>query len=1098
MMNRQCPDLYRSAKSIASAITPLPLLAAFCGALFCTAIVCTELQAQKTAPKLAAKSTNEAISQYGDGINFYNAAKWDLAADEFGAMLKDHPQDPLIPKTLHYLGICQLQLKRNDLAVATLGKLIRQFSKFESLDEAYFYFGFAHYRQGEAGKRSSLDSAAAAFAHLVKTYPKSKHVPQALYYQAEALSVSGKAKEAIAPYQRLLTDYPNSVLTAEAMYGLGWTYEDLRQFDAAGAIYDRFLKTFPKHELVPEIKMQKGETLLAKGLYKQAAPWFQAASNAEGFASAGHALFQLATCAFEQKDFQGASGLYLSVVKNYPKSPDATLAAMNGGKALFQLGKQAEARAALGPLVSAGGATAAEASHLIALCFIKEKNSSAALTLLAKQIPAATGGKWEVNLLMDRANATYEIADKRREAIDLYGEVAAKFADQPLAADALYMAGFAAFQVGEHELVLQLADQFKQTFPNHRLSGNVGYNAAEAQLMLEHFDKAEAQLRALITSRGEHPDLALWKKRLGYVLYFQEKSQAAINQLAPLLAEIKKPASVAEVQFWLGACYQQLKQYDKAQAAYAKSLEVAPAWPQADRVLMGLAECQARQKDLAGAITRVKKVIAEFPESSRLPAATYRLGTYLARIKQDSQAAESFKRVIATWPDGAYAPYAVRQLGLVQLRSKQYAEAVTSFSSLLEKHPNHNLADDALFDRGKAYQSLGKFQRAAADLTKFLVTNPAKTRKSNARLVLGICQDRLKKPAEAVKTFKTLLAEDSTYAATDGVLYELGWSLKGVNTKQSQAEAASTFTKVVTDFPESAYAQGSYAALGAYYYDNKQYAKAVASYNGAMKNLPKRAGGESMVHFLGQANYRLKVYDKAQQAFEKQIALWPTGPMLAEGLFMLGESLFKQRMYQPALAAFTQATAKKPADKQTQIVALLRTGQCAAQLKQWQASLPPLEALIENHPTSYYVADALYEVGWSKRNLADAAGAAEQAKQASALYVDAVKLFDASARKAGNRDVGARARFMMGEIYFLQKNHKEAIRNYLKVTLGFAKPDAKTETWKAKASYSLGRVYSVMKLLGKSRKWYQQTIEKYPKSPEAAEAKLRLADLPPK
>ena len=815
----------------------------------------------------------------------------DLAADEFRAILKDHPQDPLIPNTLHYLGICELQLKKNDLAAATLGRLIRQFPKFKSLDQAYFYFGFAHYRLGEAGSKPSLHKGAKAFAHLAKAYPRSQFVPQALYYQAEAIFAVGNASEAVAPYKQLLADYPNHRLVADAMYGLGWAYEELKQFKQAGAIYDRFLREFPKHDLVADIKMQKGETLLAQKLYKEAAPWFQAVAKIKGFSAVDHALFQLATCAFEQKDFASAASQYLAVVKNYPNSKDAALCAMNAGKALIQLKKQPAARAALRPLVAAGGTTvagttvagttvagttSAEASHLIARCYLAESNPTAAIELLGQQIPAAIGSKWEVHLLMDRADACYAIAENRRAAIGLYAKIATKFIEHPLAAEALYRASYTAIQMGEHQRALDLAEQFGQTFAQHKL------------------------------------------------------------------------------------------------------------------------------------------------------------------------------------------------------------------------------ASDVLFNRGQAHQSLGNFQSAADDLRKYLATDPSKRQKSAARHLLGICQDRLKKPAEAIKTFQRLLAEDAQYAAADGVLYDLGWSLKAVNTNASRAEAAATFVRLVTNFPDSDYVQAANATLGAYYYNIKQYEKAVALYSAAMRKISPDADGEKVVHFLGRAHYQLKAYAAAQKAFQQQVDDWPAGEMLGEGLFMLAESLFKQQKYKPALALFIKATANNPSGKQTPILALLRTGQCATQLEQWQASLPPLEAIIENHPTSQYVADALYEAGWSKRNLAEAARTAGQTEDAKTLLVDAVRQLDLAARKASNRPVGVRARLMIGEIYFSQKNHRAAVRNYRKAIQEFPQAGAKSELWKAKASYSLGRVYSAMKLLDESRTWYNATIEKYPKSPAAAKAKQRLAELPRK
>ena len=71
--------------------------------------------------------------------------------------------------------------------------------------------------------------------------------------------------------------------------------------------------------------------------------------------------------------------------------------------------------------------------------------------------------------------------------------------------------------------------------------------------------------------------------------------------------------------------------------------------------------------------------------------------------------------------------------------------------------------------------------------------------------------------------------------------------------------------------------------------------------------------------------------------------------------------------------------------------------------------------------------EATYEQGWAKQNLNQ--------------LDEALKLYEAVTDKS-DAPLGARARFMMGEVLFTQGNHKEAIRNYFKVIYGYGDKQA--------------------------------------------------------
>ncbi len=123
-------------------------------------------------------------------------------------------------------------------------------------------------------------------------------------------------------------------------------------------------------------------------------------------------------------------------------------------------------------------------------------------------------------------------------------------------------------------------------------------------------------------------------------------------------------------------------------------------------------------------------------------------------------------------------------------------------------------------------------------------------------------------------------------------------------------------------------------------------------------------------------------------------------------------------------------------------------------------------------PDSEYVPELLYEQGWAKQNLG-------QADEALPIYEEVTAKTD--------REVAARARFMIGEIYFEKKNHAEAIKNFFKSAYGYGYPQ-----WQANAQYEAGRCFEVLGKPEQAVKSYQEVVEKFPDSDKTPLAKARL------
>jgi len=207
---------------------------------------------------------------------------------------------------------------------------------------------------------------------------------------------------------------------------------------------------------------------------------------------------------------------------------------------------------------------------------------------------------------------------------------------------------------------------------------------------------------------------------------------------------------------------------------------------------------------------------------------------------------------------------------------------------------------------------------------------------------------------------------------------------------------------------------------------------------------------------------------------------------------MKAECLFRLEKYPEAWPAYQAAAKTKASTPAIVVLTLLHGGQTASQLKEWADAEKLLAAIPAKHPETPLLPEALYELAWAKQN----AGRTDEA----------LKDYEAAASKSRDH-IGARARFMMGEVYFEQKKYDDASREFQRAMFGFRGEQATAETknWQAKSGYEAGRIAEIQisaakdaarqKLIADAKRFYTFVVEKHATHDLAGEAKKRLEAL---
>jgi len=1018
-----------------------------------------------------ASAQDAANRQYNAAVGLHNSGAYDLAAPEWKKFIESYPDHEKVPAAWHYLGICQSKLNKLDDAIASYQTVVTKYPESDLLEDTYLNLGLTQYNLAIGGKRAMFDSAAETFETLVTKYPDGKYLIDATFYWGESLYNAGKKKESLAKYESAVEKAtPQHPLYGDALFALGVNYTDVGQHPKAVDTYATFLEQFPDSGLAPEVRMWRGESLYELKKYAEAVADFTAASGAAGFANADYAAVRHADALAAQRKFAEAAAVYASVPENHSKSQYVTLCNLEAGKKYYVAGKTDEAIGHLDKVVAGGGKSAPEAAHWAALCHMRKKQPAEALAIVQAVLPKAPDGPDKRSLLMDEADALYEIPSKRGESVAKYAAYAEAYPSDASAPQAKYMAAFAAMNLANYAEALKYADEFLAARPDHELAVGVKHVKAESSLMTGKYADADALYTELLAAAPNDADAEIWKVHQGTALYLQKKYQEAIDALKPVVEELKTPALVAEAWYRIGRSQIALRQYAAAITSLEAAMAADPKWKLADDTLLVLAYAYQQTDDFAKARAAAQRVIDEFPGSKRLDVAHYRLAECARLGNQLDQAVSEYRVVLDKWPDSSLAAQSYYGLGWALLGKRDYAAADEAFSGLVEKFPNEDLVDRGKYGRGMARRQLKQYGPAVADLQAYLATEPKGLDMARALHILGLSQKGLGKHQDAVTTFQKLLNAPLDYPDADRVYFEMGWSYKEL---KKPGEALKAFETLVKDHANSDLVVDAQYLIGDYHYDKKDYKKAALGYYAAMQKAGKSDLGEEASYKLGLCYYLQDDYKNAQATFGYQVATWPKGPLAADGWFMQGESYFKQNDWEKALESYEKVG--KPTNPDVVALKLLHASHCALQTEQFDDALAKAEQLIAEHAESEHVPKAMYQKGRALHKL----DRPDEALEVFAAVVDKT-----------NDESAAASQFMIGEIEFEKGQHQDAVKSFYKLMYNYAYPK-----WQADATYEAARCFEVLKKVPQAVKLYEELVEKYPKSDRVPLAEERLKAL---
>ncbi len=1039
-------------------------------------------QSDSLDPKIfLKKNRNDQVRLiFADAANSQNRGVYPLAMEQWQKLIKEFPGDPLASRARCYLGLCYLEQSPPDYvnAAAAFRNALED-KNLKEQEEALINLGWCLVELGtpqttsasdDAYKNSkvSLTEASKVFALFLEMYPDSSSADRAIFYAAEAESRLGNTEKGVGLYNQLVQSkkLSKSPLIPEALFALGFSYEELKQPKLASENYEVLINDHAKHPLVRDANVRLGEIALQLDKPEQAAARYEqviASADFKKFPLADYIYSRYAFALAKAGQYAKSSEAYKQLSVMFPNSKYAQNASLSVAQTLMRDKKYPQAEEAFKQVLGSKDAKAIEAAHWLCQLAILQNRKDQVVPMArealawATAIPAkdlSSDSKYQIELLkMDLADGLFATSEGKDEARKLFEQIAVENNDQVVSPRATYNAALAALQMGDLPEALRWSEAFEKRFANSELAIDVAYVRAESLLQRGEHPAASDAFDKLVQTAKDHPSRNAWELRGITAQYLAGQPEKALVRLDAVFKVTNDPAVQAEARFLQGACLLKLSKPDESIVALEKSLQVSSTWGQADDVLLVLGQAYEAKADKAKARETLERLIKKSPKSRFKTQAEFRLGQLSAQVGKIPEAIQWYERVVAQNADANLRDFAKFDTAYLLIQQNRYEEAQVLAAQVIESTRNVALAQEAKVANAICLRQTGKIDDSIGMLVKLIEQGPPKGALVKALYELGVGLVAAKKYQSAVEVFDRVEKEFPDYALMDRILFERAWAQKELG---SIDQANRSFQAIVEKYPESPVAAESHFHLGQAEFERSKFDAAVKAYAVAASKTASKELQEKSLYKIGLALYQQKEYEKATAQFGKQLAGFPNGELAFDARLMIAECAFKAQQYASAMIhyesarkALESAPDRVGIQEQVQALIYLHGAQTASELKKWSDVDTWVTKMATAVPESNLLPIARYEQAVALQNL----------KKPD----EAIKLFESLAEEHRN-ELGARSRFMEGELYFAKKDYAKAVQSFQKAMYGFGGTQAPAEVknWQARSAYEAGRCSEVL------------------------------------
>ncbi len=969
-------------------------------------------------------------------------------------------------------------------------KFIKQYPKSQRAPDARFMQGEAHMakglelmRQEKVSRMASedrllsganpavideLNAAAAAYAEAMD-YSKSGLEASAQHRIGEAYYNMGNWERALKEFLKTEDKFPKSYIVPESLLGavyaniavgryqqaqstlfrLEETYLSYAREPAvvfAKAVIELNRKNYPAAQKLflqlntPEARFFLGKAYLYEGKNYVAASTFEKlVKDFPGADFREEAEFLAADSFFHAGDFDGAIVKYQNFLKKYPDSKLKSAAVFRIGASQFNKKDYPSARSNFQSIIDKNPRDffAALSQYFIAESFLENKQT--------------------------------------RDAMFSYTKVTTAYPTSSVAPSSYYKQAWCQYLLGDYLQAVHALDSFLTLYPSHALAKNAYYLKGTAQLELKKTDDA---LRSFQNAVDLAPSSEVAEQAL-FMILRAEYERGNYNNILTSYQFIFKHLPPAGSKWralsllYVAEAYMAMNLVDDARNIYTTIARIYPNDVSAMYAQDGLVWCLAIAGDTDGAARareKLKLLKANFPDAVQPTGAdAMALADGNFNRKEFEKAYQMYEAFASEQPRDNYAPAALYRAGLALYRLRYYSQAVETWSRLSKGYPQAPETELADFQIADTWFRAQKYAESVGAYEGIINRYPKSDKLPLAWLRLAQVRYNLKQDAQSLEQARTAVASypDAPEAADAFDLAE------AVFDRNAGMDYKAWFGALAARQPADKTSGEAVFRLGRRLFEKKDYPGAIEQLKKFSVEYIDHPAIKDAQFYLGEAYFQTGDMENAASVFARFAANYQDAKEHPVALFRLGNAYYNQKKHEEAARAYARLAELYPNSEYIK-PALFNLALCYKNTGDTDKAEESYRRYFELTGKGDDAIGALWEIFNIQKTRGDLSGALKTLTQ---IYGE-----------SEGREDGLEAMYYMGEMNYDNRQPDEA-RDYWE-RLAQQKPAS--SAWRLQGLVKLGEIYEGEKNYQEAARVYAD-IAKNSTKPDVARAAAERA-----
>jgi TolA-binding protein len=683
------------------------------------------------------------------------------------------------------------------------------------------------YRMAISGMATGNVEQAAIWFGVLKANSK-KYAKDCAYYISCIRYTQGRYDEALGGLLPLRNDAKYKMLVP---YYIAECYLKKKQYDEAGVVAQDFLSAYPRDPNVGELYRVLGEVHYNNRQFGKAVGAFESYRSATDPPSR-NVLYMLGLSYYETAVYsKAAAALGEAVTVDDALTQNACL---HLGLSYLQLAERSKARMAFEQAAASDAdmRVKEQAAYNYALS-IHETSFSAfgesvtAFEKFLNEFPDSEYAEKISSYLVDvyLNTRSYDAALKSIERIS-----------RP-AARVMEAKQKILFRLGTQAFVNSTFDKAVACFDESIAIGQYDaqtkadacYWRGEAWYRLNEMNNASRDFNEYLrlTAQKNTEMYALAHYNLGYIAFHKKRYPQARERFEKYIGLNKGTNRTALADAWnrVGDCYLNERDFDNAKHAYSQA--GAMDTPAGDHSFYQLALVSGLQKDYAGKITLLNRLVGKYPSSPYVVNGLYEKGRSYVLMENSRQAIAAFRELLDKYPNSPVARKAAVEIGLLYYQEGNYDQAIAAYRQIAESYPGSEEARLALRDLRSIYIDTNRVDEYATLVSSL----PGNIRfdVSEQDSLTYVAAEKIYmhgRIEEAKNSFANYLRTFPDGAFGLNVYYYLTLIAK----EQGQPDLVLKYSGELLEYPDNPFSEEALIMRGEVQFNMQQYVNALATY----------------------------------------------------------------------------------------------------------------------------------------------------------------------------------------------------------------------------------------------------------------------------